>query len=517
MNIRSANSAGMSNMSLSGRPRAAAVILAVVASGAGQVLLLPPVAAWWLSLVVFVPALWALDGLRGFRAFGAGWLMGASPSLVLGYWIAPTVVNFGGMPWSIGVLAHVAYALVFGAYAGVFAWGLAPLRRMTGRWWPFAAAALWASCEFLNPQMFAHYLGLAFYQRPEIFLVTSVTGIAGVSFLMVLVSAVLFAGLKSRALPVGPALVTLALLVATVGYGTYRGAQIGKAQAAAGTRRIALLQDNLDVAARAVLARRGPTVITDTLVEQSRRALEADPTIEVIVWSEGVLPGSPSDRHNEAVRALARKHGVEVWVGGHSWEGERHYNSAFRVRGDGVVDPPYRKNILVPFGEYLPFGKVFASSQLARRLDRNHPGHEQPVFSSPAGAFSFLICYEAIKSGYVRRLVNRSIDLLVNLTYDAWFGDTSCPHLHLAASAMQSAQYGVPMARVSSTGISAFVDARGIITSSAGLFAPAVLVADVPRVVKRSLYASWGDWFAWSCVGACAALLAAWFRKVARR
>lgn len=492
-------------------------LLALVASGAGQALLLPPIGAWWLGPFILVPALWALRSLHGWRALGAGWLMGISSVVALGYWIAPTVARFGGLPWGVGGLALASYAVVFGAYAGVFAWAMAPVRRIAGKWWPVAAAALWVSCEFLNPQMFAHYLGLGFYQRPEIFLLTSVTGIAGIGFLIVLASGVLVAGLEVRAVPVGPALLTLVLLISSIGYGHQRGNSIAAAQAAAATRRIAIVQDNLDVGARIALAKRGPTAIADELVAQSRRALRADPTIEVLVWAESALPNTPIGAHTQAVRALVREFGVELWTGGHGWEGERRFNSAFRVHGDGVVDPPYHKNILVPFGEYLPLGETFPSLQKLWRRGRNHPGHEQPVFASSVGAVSFLICYEAIKSDYVRNVVNRSPDLLVNLTDDGWFGDSSSPHLHLAAAALQSAQFGVPMVRASSTGISSFIDARGIITARTGSFVPAVLVADVPRVVARSVYASWGDWFAWTCVGLCAALPLRGFRLRAGR
>src|SRR5690606_26757747 len=110
--------------------------------------------------------------------------------------------------------------------------------------------------------------------------------------------------------------------------------------------------------------------------------------------------------------------------------------------------------------------------------------------------FCFLICYEAIRHAYVRTGVQREVDLLVNITYDAWFGDTNCPAQHLMLSAIQAAQYGVPLVRAATTGISAITDTRGILTAQTEVFTPAVLVGEVKRVRLPTFYGAVGDWFA---------------------
>jgi apolipoprotein N-acyltransferase len=121
----------------------------------------------------------------------------------------------------------------------------------------------------------------------------------------------------------------------------------------------------------------------------------------------------------------------------------------------------------------------------------------------------FLICYESIFSAYVREGVRQSPDLLVNLTFDAWYGDTSEPSQHLMLSAVQAAQYGVPLLRSTTTGISATVDARGSITAQTGVYTREVLVRDVKKVRIPSFYARAGDWFPWACACFSAGLLAA--------
>ena len=470
-------------------------------SGALQALIFAPTGAWWLSPVVLVPALCALKAFRGKRAFFAGWLTGTSAGVAVAYWIVPTLMDFGGLPWTVAALALLAYGTAFGVFTGIFALGLAPLERVTQVYWPVAAAGWWVSCEFLNPQLFVHILGLAFSEQRALLLSTAITGIWGVSFQIVLWNATLAQSFWQRAVPWPSVSVAASLLFLSVTYSLHRDHTIQAEQAKAPVHRIALLQDNLGPHARAALLRRGPAAIPEALVAMSRKALERDPTIEAMVWAEGALPGTPRGKRTESVRRLASEHSIELWTGGYAFRGLRRYNAAFRVRGDGSVDPPYHKNILVPFGEYLPFREQIPMLKTLWGSKRHEPGDSQVVFDTTLGHVSFVICYEATKSPYVRSTVGKGIDLLVNPTYDGWFGDTACPYQHLAAAALQSAQFGVPLVRASSTGISAFIDARGTITARAPLLRPAVLVADVPVVTQPSLYAAWGDWFAWSCVG----------------
>ena len=94
-----------------------------------------------------------------------------------------------------------------------------------------------------------------------------------------------------------------------------------------------------------------------------------------------------------------------------------------------------------------------------------------PLFDAGPARFAFLICYEAILGSLARDPVRRGANLIVNPTYDGWFGDTAEPAQHLMLVAAQAAQLGVPILRAATTGISAFVDARGRIGPRAELFA----------------------------------------------
>jgi apolipoprotein N-acyltransferase len=188
-------------------------------------------------------------------------------------------------------------------------------------------------------------------------------------------------------------------------------------------------------------------------------------------------------------------------------EPRKFYNSSIHVNPQGEVMAYYDKVHLVPFGEYMPFENVISL------LGGVHiPGHfergdgPRPIDSATA-RFAFLICYEAIVGPYVRGAVNEDVELLVNLTFDAWYGDTSELSQHLMLAATQSAQFGLPLVRSTTTGISAVVDPRGLIVARTGVDTREVLVDDVKVFRVPSPYTRIGDGFAWACVIASLGLL----------
>ncbi len=494
-------------------------IPALVISGAVQAVISPPLNLWWLHPVSFVPALWVLRRLTGGRALLAGWVMGVAANTAIFPWIVHTVRTFSNLPTFAAVLCLLAFAMFWGFYAAVFGWGLGAITRRAGPWWPVALAAWFTACEYLNPQLFPYYQGVAWYQLPWIFLVTGLLGVPGMTFLVLLCNAVILAAIEGRRRRSPTARVVrlnaaaLAVCVAVaLGYSQVRLRKIDAAEATAPVTRFALVQTNLDVFAARALRMRSRFAEVNRYVDQSIEAKEADPGIQVLVYPEGALRGLVGSPHNMRAREFVRDFGVELWTGAgtqSTWEdGTPGYqNSAVRISGDGEVSDDYDKNILLPFGEFMPLAGVFPILRKIDGVGNFIPGDGLKLFESPHGTFVFLICYEAIRTRYVREGVRRGSDVLVNITYDAWFGDTANPSQHLMLSAIQSAVFGVPLIRSATTGISAFVDARGMIVEESKVFTKATLVRDVKRVRVPSVYGAVGDWFAWLCIVASGALL----------
>ena len=175
------------------------------------------------------------------------------------------------------------FAAVAGLYAAVFAWGFGSVRRAAGRWWPLGVAAWFTAVEFLNPQMFPYFQGVAWYRVPSIFLVTALTGVSGVTFLVILCNGVVFQAVEEMrgSGPAAPrawaanAGVLVALVAVAFAWSAVRLARIRRAEAEAESLRVALVQPNYDVVRRRELRRKGPGVFAEDLVALSREAARA--------------------------------------------------------------------------------------------------------------------------------------------------------------------------------------------------------------------------------------------------
>lgn len=497
-------------------------LVSLLFSGLAQALISPPLN--WIALhpLSWVPAFAVFSRLTGRRALAAGQIVGTCANLAIFYWLPGTVERFGGLPQPVALAVWLLFAAATGFYTALFAWGFARIRRLAGPCWPLAIAAWFCALEFLNPQLFGYLQGIAWYQTPWIFLLSAATGVSGVSFLVILCNAVVLQGLdaahgrESGRAWLGNAAVLAALLLATALYSRARMEAIAAAEHRATPLRIALIQPDHTVQRRRALAQMKPDAFAQDLLALSRQAARSDnganAAIDVFVWPEGALRVDPGQARNRAVLDFVRQSGAEIWTGANHHTTDEHghplsHNSAFRVFAGGEIDTRYDKNILVPFGEYVPLREVIPGFDRIRTVGNFEAGSAVPRYTSSTTRFVFLICYEAIRSTFVRRAIGNDVNLMVNVTVDAWYGDTSEQSQHLMLAAAQSAMHGLPMVRSTTTGISAFVDALGIVTSQTGTFTRQALVGEVRPVRVAGLYSRWGDWFAWLCVAASALAL----------
>jgi apolipoprotein N-acyltransferase len=236
------------------------------------------------------------------------------------------------------------------------------------------------------------------------------------------------------------------------------------------------------------------------LWELSRRAAHRG---ALIVWPEGAIT-----RFLPAEARSVREVPVLPWLDDGSAflaganardRGGRRYNAAFAVHPDGQVPPPYFKQILIPFGEYVPFASVWPGlQQLNADAGIFTAGDGVRVFDYPMqrggeGGYSLkvspLICYEDTVPAPACEAALGGAELLVNLTYDTWFGRSAAPHEHHLIAAFRAIENRRYLVRATNTGLTAVVDPLGRTIARLPTFTEGTVAARVTLLGERTLYA----------------------------
>lgn len=486
-----------------------AIPLAILA-GALFVVITPPRPLFALQWVAWVPLLLVLEGKSPKRDFLLGWVMGIVANLVLCSWLATTASEFGGLPFVVGLLLLLLFVLYSAIPYGLLALAMPRLRRWAGPWHILAVPAVWVAIELVFPLLFPWYQGSHQFRWLGLLQLASITGVYGISFLVMAVNlavaALVRAAMGQDRWPVVPAAVVAVVFVAVVAWGTLRVNRIDRALADAPSVRMGLVQSNLGVEERLDMG--NPAVLQHHL-DMSDEAIERGAIL--VMWGEGASPYTRGSKWGW-IEDYVSDRDVDLIIGGvrkDTVDGVKHkYNSALAVTPESAAAGQrqvYDKLVLIPFGEYMPLSDVFpALADIAENLHALTPGEGPSTlgFDGPDGELGIapLICYEGCKASVARRQAGPDTDVLINLTHDAWFGDTIFPHQFLMVVVPRATEHGVSVVRVANTGISAVVDATGRVRTRTELFEQTVLVEDVPVRRFPTVYSRVGNLFAWLCV-----------------
>jgi apolipoprotein N-acyltransferase len=182
-------------------------------------------------------------------------------------------------------------------------------------------------------------------------------------------------------------------------------------------------------------------------------------------------------------------------------------NTAYILKPDGTLSGSYDKVHLVPYGEYVPLRRFFPFiGKLAAGVGDFKPGKGYYPLTLDGHRLGILICYEGILPEAARDYKRRKVELLVNITNDAWFGRTSAPYQHLSMTVFRAIENRLYLVRAANTGISAIVDPTGKILSHTGIFERTTLKGDVKMIDEKTFYAAYGDLFVYLCATALVVL-----------
>jgi apolipoprotein N-acyltransferase len=372
----------------------------------------------------------------------------------------------------------------------------------------WVAPVVWTALEKFWPELFPNYLGASQYRLSLVTQIADLTGILGVSFLVVYINSTLFAVLEQRSVnrrTTARLLLTLAaILAAVLIYGQVRIRSVDRQVAAAEKMTIGLVQTNHGSAGNP-----DPELRLREHQEMSR-LLAASQPLDLIVWPESVLSVRLLSRQGNLPAGVLGDSQVPTLFGAILRVGEnataRPQSSALLLDGAGRILGTYDKMLLVPFGEYIPFGETFPAlySLAPDTTGRFRPGESPEPLAFGTYLLSVNICYEDIFPGQVRSLMRGGPDrriphVIFNLTNDSWYGDTTEPIEHLALASFRSIEHRRSLVRSTNTGISAFVDPVGRIVSRSGVWTRETLVERVAMMQGRTVYALLGDWIGWLC------------------
>ncbi len=477
---------------------------------------------WPLAWIGLVPLLRSIEGQTPLRAFVRAYLCGILFFAGTLYWLIHVTLP--------GMLLLVAYLAV---YFGLFGIGYNFFNRTRAVWspnrfyavWrPFGIASLWTLLEFIRAHFLTGFgwasLGYSQYKNLLFIQIADLTGVYGVSFLVVLANCLfkeIFDDIRknprSRKLKITPPLAACALSLTLVfAYGMLRLAVVHQAEKQpAPQATIAVIQANIPQSMKwyepawpDIMARY--KIITEAAAKEKP---------DLIIWPETSYPGILWENGElfDELQSFVARLGVPLLVGSVVHQDGHYYNTAILLSKDGEILQQYKKIHLVPFGEYIPLRFLFPFLADIVPIADFTTGGEYTVFDLAGSgkqenvrrSFSVLICFEDTLGGLTRQFVRQGAGLLVNMTNDAWFHDTKEPFMHAQASVFRSVENRRIVVRAANTGVSCFIDASGRVTRSVQdehgkqTYVPGYALAPVRFDRQKTFYTRYGDVFILFC------------------
>jgi len=510
------------------------LFLAILA-GALQSSAFPRLGLFPLAGLALIPLLLAIRDVSPWDAFRLGFAAGLIHTLTLLYWIASTVATFGQLPLALAIGILMLLCAYIAGYTGLFGFLAAKIggQPLTA---PLILASAWTALEYLRGNLLSGFpwgfLGHSQFAARPLIQICDITGVYGVSWLLVLInSAALLAVLArsaktwqgavvGRRIAWGWGLAACGLLVGVLLYGWGRMARYEKLAETAPAIRVAVVQGNIPQDQKWNPAFQIAT--TKKYIQLSQEAAAADP--DLVVWPETATPFylfRNTVLTRMVLRAIASA-GKPFLIGSPYVEdregGSAYHNSAFLFDAQAQPVGRYDKAHLVPFGEYVPLRRWLPFlGKIVAQVGDFAAGQPGGLLSTGGTTIGPLICYEGIFPELARTATRNGAALLVNITNDAWYGRTSAPYQLYALAAFRAVENRRPLVRAANTGISGFVDAAGRSYGTTRIFEDALSIGRVAMPHERTFYTRHGDLFAIACLVGVALTLIAAVRRTRRR
>lgn len=463
------------------------------------------------------PKLLPATPLQGFflgYASGILWYAGTC------YWIYSTMRQYGGVGTAAAVGLLLLFCLYLGLYHGVF--GLLVSLVAGGRDFSrralLAAPFLWVAVELARTSITGYpweLLGTSQVDNIPLARIATVTGVYGLSFEIMVVNSAFAAAFLVRKEK------RKALLAAAVGAAiVLQAGRLVAPPPLPADHAALLVQQNIPVQEGAEWTKDYfAGTLRDLVWISLHPAGAANAHPDLIVWPESPAPFYTSDPlFRDTMSGLARE--SRAWIVAGSIgirnasmtpdHATQAYNSAALISPEGEWVSRYNKVHLVPFGEYVPFRRIFffAGGLTQQVGDFTHGDSRAPLDAGGLKLGTF-ICYESVFPGEVRQFAANGGQVLVNISNDGWYGDSGAWAQHLEQARMRAVENSRWLLRDTNTGLTASIDPYGRVVASIPRKLRTALVAPYALTSVTTFYTHHGDWFAYLCaIISVAALIA---------
>lgn len=460
--------------------------------GALLMLSFAPFGQFYLAPFLLMPFMLVSLHLSPPQVARLGFCFGAGLFLAGTYWMYVSIHVFGNAPLFVAIGLMIALVIIMGLYYAACGWLICRLCAGETRRFVPLAPTVWVLVEWLRGWLFSGFpwmsLGYGQIDSPLAGF-APLAGVYSVSLAVAVCASALTAALLSR----GRARL-LYLSLAAVPWVLGLALQQVSWTAVSGP------------AVRTTIVQGGVAQDRKWLREQFREtlilyrdSLAAHADSRLVVWPEVAIP-AVRNQVQEFVDSLhatlvANRQTLLFGILERDYETEQIFNSVVSLHGNS--EQVYRKRHLVPFGEYFPvpeFVREWMRMMSLPHSDISAGAKVQPLLSLPDGnELAVAICYEdAYGAEQLYALPRASI--LINVSNDAWFGDTIAPHQHLEIARMRALEAGRPVVRATNNGISAFIDAGGRLIQKGEQFTYVTLTHDVLPRSGQTPYAATGNW-----------------------
>jgi apolipoprotein N-acyltransferase len=471
-----------------------------------------PPARWqalaWLAEVPFLIAI-RRTSLR--TALVLAWVFTVTVAYTVGDWFPRAVADYYAQPQIVGIGFFFGVSSIMAApYVMGFAVIYRRLTRLPGSVRPLLAGAAWVAAELGRVELLTGNPWAVFgYSQAGVAAlvqIADITGVYGVSFVLVAVNAalaeiVLGTG-QTRRRQAGIGLVLTGVVVAcVVGYGQLRLRTVSRISNAARPVPVAIIQGNLDIGSQWRSDFYGRNL--DVYLRLTNEALTRSHP-DLVFWPESAMTFflEQEPLYQRAIARVMYPGGAELVAGGpRSVRPSEpiYYNSVFLLSPEGQVLGLYDKQHLLPFAEYFPFHRLDFLRRRFERVREFSPGGPTPPLTTKAGRAGILICNEGMFPEPAAARVSAGADYLVNPSNDSWLGDRKFSEQQFDIISFRAIEQRRYLVRTSTAGPSAIIDPTGHTMVRAEPFTQGWVAGTVRASNAWTPYHRIGDLFAVAC------------------